>query len=318
MPDLSGLPALDVAIGLAFIYFVLSIVCSAVNEGIAATLRLRAKDLERGIRSMLGDEAMVKRFYDDPRIQALHQRLRLRKDHPTKPSYIPSRVFALAVMDLLSPPAPAISEQERMRGARQSLRGMADEVPLKSMLADVANDARSRIDALASSLERSFDEVMDRVSGWYKRRVQWILLVVALVVVGAANVDSFAIGESLFRDDAVRSAVVARAADQQSPVACDKDDPAPTTLDGVADCVDGLAELGLPLGWTKAATPDSAAESAFKALGLLITAFALTLGAPFWFDTLGKLARLRGTGNREGTLKDDDRAPSDRDERPTG
>jgi hypothetical protein len=27
------------------------------------------------------------------------------------------------------------------------------------------------------------------------------------------------------------------------------------------------------------------------------------LGAPFWFDTLSKLARLRTTGNPEGTAK---------------
>jgi uncharacterized membrane protein YphA (DoxX/SURF4 family) len=30
--------------------------------------------------------------------------------------------------------------------------------------------------------------------------------------------------------------------------------------------------------------------------GLLITALALSLGAPFWFDLLGKVARLRGSG----------------------
>lgn len=37
-------------------------------------------------------------------------------------------------------------------------------------------------------------------------------------------------------------------------------------------------------------------RSGLKALGWIITAAALSLGAPFWFDTLGKLASLRKAG----------------------
>ena len=33
-----------------------------------------------------------------------------------------------------------------------------------------------------------------------------------------------------------------------------------------------------------------------KIAGLLVTAFALALGAPFWFDLLSKVARLRASG----------------------
>ena len=35
MPDLTGFPALDVAIGLAFLFFLLSTICSAISEAIA-------------------------------------------------------------------------------------------------------------------------------------------------------------------------------------------------------------------------------------------------------------------------------------------
>src|SRR3954451_13801591 len=54
MPDLTGFPALDVLIGLALMFFVLSTVCSAVNEAIAALLAWRAKNLEQAIRNLLG------------------------------------------------------------------------------------------------------------------------------------------------------------------------------------------------------------------------------------------------------------------------
>ena len=38
-------------------------------------------------------------------------------------------------------------------------------------------------------------------------------------------------------------------------------------------------------------------------LGWLITAAAVSLGAPFWFDLLGKVANLRGSGGKAQTQK---------------
>ena len=61
--NLSGSAALDVLLGLFFLYFLLSIVCSAINESIASALNMRAKYLERGIRTLLGRETHVRSFY---------------------------------------------------------------------------------------------------------------------------------------------------------------------------------------------------------------------------------------------------------------
>lgn len=55
MPDLSGFPALDVAIGLFFLYFLLSTISSSINEAIANLLGWRAKTLEDAIRSLVDD-----------------------------------------------------------------------------------------------------------------------------------------------------------------------------------------------------------------------------------------------------------------------
>ena len=74
------------------------------------------------------------------------------------------------------------------------------------------------------------------------------------------------------------------------------------TLDQAAACVDDLEQLGLPFGWNDGNRPEwSLTGVGGKALGLIITVFALMIGAPFWFDTLSKLARLRTTGKPEGT-----------------
>ena len=68
------------------------------------------------------------------------------------------------------------------------------------------------------------------------------------------------------------------------------------------ECVTRLHALALPIGWAKENRPTGWGWGS-KVFGIIVTAFALMLGAPFWFDTLSKLARLRATGNPEGTAK---------------
>ena len=53
-----------------------------------------------------------------------------------------------------------------------------------------------------------------------------------------------------------------------------------------------LNALNLPIGWAAANSHINVATIA----GWALTAIALSLGAPFWFDALGKVARLRTTG----------------------
>jgi hypothetical protein len=72
------------------------------------------------------------------------------------------------------------------------------------------------------------------------------------------------------------------------------------------DELGALRQAGVPLGWSQAVLPSVFSERWLNYLlipvGWLVTALACTLGAPFWFDMLGKLVRLRGSGGRpEGT-----------------
>ena len=48
------------------------------------------------------------------------------------------------------------------------------------------------------------------------------------------------------------------------------------------------------------ALPDTATGPILKLLGLLITAVAVTQGAPFWFDMLQKLVNIRLSGKKPG------------------
>jgi hypothetical protein len=73
----------------------------------------------------------------------------------------------------------------------------------------------------------------------------------------------------------------------------------------VHDQVNNLSGLGLPLGWSQSPPPPLRPPSAELSgwllawlhllLGLVMTAFGVSLGAPFWFDTLNKFMVVRST-----------------------
>ena len=147
---------------------------------------------------------------------------------------------------------------------------------------------------------------MDRVSGWYKRRITIILFFIGIVVAGAFNVDSWQLANTLWNNESVRSAVVSQAEKQ-----------AKKPLDKAAKDVSDVEQLKLPIGWkaqesktTKQgerdprAFPRTTGQYVAKFLGLLLSAIALSLGAPFWFDVLNRLTRLRATGPPEGGPRD--------------
>src|SRR5580765_4034788 len=210
MPSLSGMPAVDVLIGLFFLYFLLSIVCSSINEGISSILRTRAKFLEQGIRSLLDGDANAKAFYDHWRVQALIKPAGKIFKGGRKPSYMPGRVFALTVLDTFAPPPAGTESEDLIDRTTKAVAGIPSPT-IKGILEDALLEARGDIDRFRSSIERSFDEVMDRAGGWYKRRIQAILFVIALALVIGINADSYAIGQRLWKDEALRSAVVAQA-----------------------------------------------------------------------------------------------------------
>ena len=298
MPNISGNAALDVLIGLFFLYFLLSIVCSSINEGIAAVFRLRAKYLERGVHSLLESKQNVRAFYSHWRIDALIKppgRI-FKKARP--PSYITSRTFALTLLDTFAPPVDGAPSHDLIARAEKALGPVDEEHPhrpteiVRGMLRDALTTARYDDDKFRETLERSFDEVMDRVSGWYKRRVQLILFCLAVALAAVMNADSFLIGQRLWQNPALRSAVVAQATTAVNA----KQTVCKATPDAAAQCVTQVKSLGLPLGWSDATSPHSFWSVLGKILGILVTAFALSLGAPFWFDLLGKVANLRGAG----------------------
>ena len=273
-----GSTILDVAIGIVFIYLLVSLVISAINELIAALLKSRAKNLSKGIQVLVQDPSQngwTARLYEHPLIASLSA-------PNSKPSYIPSRTFALALLDLI---APATTDGTRtvadLKTGLAKLPG-----PLQRTLTTLLEEAQHDAERLKKQIEIWFNNGMDRASGWYKRKTQWIQFFLGLTLVILLNIDSVHIGRALFAVNSPMRASLVESA--KSFVA----QPGGTNRP-MKDVVEAISAASLPIGWSEFPKPD---QWPTLVLGWLITAFAVSLGAPFWFDLLNKFINVRASG----------------------
>ncbi len=130
---MSLLTILEIFISLIFAWLVLSIGVMYIQEWIGARLRLRSKMLEAHIRNFLADPALADLFYEHPLIKSLHtgdDEANLRR-----PSYIPARMFSLALFDIL---VNAGKKQSILQREIQTLR---------AHIAELKKDEKARAEA---------------------------------------------------------------------------------------------------------------------------------------------------------------------------
>jgi hypothetical protein len=190
------------------------------------------------------------------------------------------------------PNAPAIS----LENIRMNVGNLKNE-PVQRVLLAAIDAAQGDFNSVRKNIEDWYNSSMDRVSGWYKRSTQWILLGIGIVVAVAVNVNSITVADYLYRNNAERAAMVARAQNAAAD---------PAFLNRNYDEVSKeLNSISLPIGWTAGwGAPRRSGEPGADGtwnnvvapvLGWLLTAFAATMGAPFWFDVLSNVMVIRST-----------------------
>jgi len=281
---------IDIALGLVFVYLLLSLICTIANETIANLVSLRARTLRSGIVALIDDNKLRESFADHGLIASA------KASAGGVPSYLSGRSVTLALLDSLDTGKPVPTVDDLM-GAIQKL----PDSNVKDALATAAREAKGDMEKLRAGVAAWFDDSMDRLSGIYKRRLHWISFAVGLGLTILLNADTVAISKSLWTDSAMRGQAVEIA----SSYAKVQPDPAKATL---AELQQNLRPL--PLGWDSApGRPDAGWYLSWygsfeKIVGWLITALAITLGAPFWFDLLDKFMSLRTSGTKPPAATD--------------
>ena len=177
------------------------------------------------------------------------------------------------------------------------------------------------IHTLQQEIERTFDSSMERASGVYKRNAKGVAIMLGLGIAITANADAFHMISRLSKDSALRETITNNAGEiilknknnqaigslnsQGEP------DNSVSNLDVIREQADSaLNNVALPIGWSDvnleqqiAWTPNK--KESFPLLKLLkmipgwiFSGIAISMGAPFWFDLLGKFVNVRNTGRR--------------------
>ncbi|MEB3309270.1 MAG: hypothetical protein VKJ02_03480 [Snowella sp.] len=252
------------------------------------------------------------------------------------PSYLPSTTFAtVLIQQLQGDLARMLTDPEKSKTsdsiyAIQSSIKNSDKIPnslketlisLTDRIALKTDQADNKLLLFQQEIEAWFDRSMQRASGVYKRNTQLLCFSLGFLVTILFNLDSIYIAERLSYDTAMRTTLAGGAetiiqnSQQSNGNSANTATPslnqeklaaninaivgntpmiAPITENAgnLVDCPNN--NLNCPI---YAGSPNFG-KSLSALLGWLITAMAIYMGAPFWFDVLGKFVNVRSTGGK--------------------
>ena len=267
-------PLLNICIGLIFLFLLLSIITTALQEVVANIMSLRGKYLIKAIRAMIADGGTRADFFKHPLIYSLF-RGKLKptpsSEEPKRPpSYIPARNFAIAAYDVTVGTKPSV-RGENAEEARRSATSLGSAVALAFALAAqqpekpvTAAGVTASAQAIIAELEKLYNDTMDRATGWYRRCAQYISLVLGLLVATALNADAIHIGRQLWNNPGLSESAAKAAesfaqsnkgrlksacATDSGPASAATDQGCEMTLAEVRRHLDQLASVHFPIGW---------------------------------------------------------------------
>jgi len=365
-------PVLDVAIGLTFMYVLYSLLATTIKEFIATIFDYRGKMLVRGIEQMLDGKNIryfwwhrIWNFLFNSKEPKPGTRLYAKKElfaheiasHTLfvrsaenglsdKPSYLAADTFSDILIDILNPnkTSPVLLKDIETEIQRRLSLNTCFNKELADVLTLYLQQANGDVQRFKLLVENWYNGMMDRVTGWYKRQANRILIIIGLCLAIAFNVSTIDIVVKLSKDKDVREALVKNATEYvkthidsaKAGTGADtaKKDTSFAALRARLDSMKALynaniaennTTLGLGWGdfgftqdsiaWVKKGSVQKdrpkhkqhiiskvgyvlwqTAKTPRYWLGFLITAFAISLGAPFWFDLLNKFINLRVSG----------------------
>lgn len=205
---------LEAIIGLVFVFFLVSMVCSAINEFLAQELGRRGKFLREGIVNLVQDRWVYLRIIHHPVVSSLYRNV---PGKPKSPAYLPAWNFANALLDTvllkakhlaqtpgrpsnqtasLQPGSPAASPTfQEIRDA--AVRCKNAGYTIGDTVVPLLDAAEGSVDQARKNIEAWYESGMERVSGWYKKYTRRLLLLTGLVVAVLFNVDTLEIAKRL-------------------------------------------------------------------------------------------------------------------------
>jgi hypothetical protein len=300
-------------LSLVLIYALLSLILSWLQEIIAGTLSLRGKNLVRAVGAMLDREKTLRELLREIRDGSLagdlppvatdkgrlvglvlnHSRIkRLSAEGNRQPSYIPPEEFASALIDTVTRVADGTITNEIDRffdGAEKIVDKNSWSYRALKVIAETARrkseETEQGLRSLIESAETWFNGAMERASGWYRRRIQWISLIIGFLLAGFLNVDTIAVFRTVAADTILQQEMQIVGGETIEDI-----DPEEFVLEDVMKIVAELSNRRIPILWPE--EPEWPGVVAI--VGWILTALAISQGSTLWFTLLKKM--IRGSG----------------------
>lgn len=324
---MNGLGFLDLVIGLIFIYLVYSIACSTLWEIIINILHLRGKMLYNWVienfnqnSSTLGDKII-----SHPLVKVMS--LKSNK----MPAYISSGVFAEVLLDAINSEnnndnakSAAFSDDDLKRSIESSK--LLDS-GLKRIFLQYIYESKGNLAFVREKIANWYDEAQEILLGNYKKNLQRWIFLISVILVGSTNADTIRLASYLYGNDEARGLIANKASlfvqdtnvirlitkiDTASIDAASKRNQAELAdqinknIQVLKDLNSELRQSSIPIGWSEENIEDFKLwDYIRKIVGLLLTALAVSVGSPFWFDILSKLSNLRSVGLKPKSSLDD-------------
>ncbi len=193
------------------------------------------------------------------------------------------------------------------------IRTLVDALPpipdaLGNNLEILADKALSKIDDLTQEVDQFeqevstwFDSSMDRAKGVYNRNAKMITMIIAFVIAVAANADTFYMIDQFANEKAVSASVI-QIIDKLPLKTLEEPEELSTTINELT------AKTSLPIGW-QPETLKGQHHSTFILLrpfpflvqripGWVVTGFAISMGAGFWYELLKKFVDIKNVGKK--------------------
>ena len=310
---------LDIAVSLIVVFVLLSVFCSSLLEWYAQRVGARARFLRKGLLHMLGDDGLYRQVVNHPLLEALGKG----GSRGPGPAYIPSTLFTDALLDSVVDRAAKIetgisaidTTPLELEGLRVHLATLDKaKYSIASALAPIVRRSRD-MDKVRSEIAKWYEAQTDRVTGWYKSFARTHLLVFGLLVAVLFNIDIIAITKRIAIDPGLRSILVGYSLDprllklQQTEPSANPEQASSAAV-AAGKAVKQLWDQapGLPFGWSKEVVEEwnrgSWWDHGIWLVGWLLTGLGVSLGAPFWFDLLNKVASLRAAGPKPPLIEE--------------
>lgn len=292
--------ALEVVIGLIFVFYVLGSIVSLITQWINEAFETRGKSLEKHLKKIVGDNH-VGDFVKLPQIQSLRP---IRYKHwysfvsSTTEQKIVEKIPVSTLVDSYFDFVGLTASKEITGEGLKELISAFPDSEGKRAIAKWVGQGVTDLEELRKRTTAYFGGLMEQAAETFRSNSRSFVIVLSMLLTLFLGTDSIQLAQTLWANAGIRSAVVAQAQMEVQMQAAD----GTVSEERIDDLIQQLIDLDIvKIGWWQTDVPPAGSDIntwavfiVLKIIGLGLTVMAVSQGSSFWYDLLKKLVSKGG------------------------